>query len=96
MAPLRLAVLLCDTPLPPVLKDDGDYHKIFDTWLRSVSPPVDFTLEAFDVVKKMEYPPIGAKYDGILLTGSGQSGNLSIIRTSGPIPHHSCICIRRR
>jgi len=73
MAPLRLAVLLCDTPLPPVLKDDGDYHKIFDTWLRSVSPPVDFTLEAFDVVKKMEYPPIGAEYDGILLTGSAAS-----------------------
>jgi len=76
MAPIRLAVLLCDTPAPPVLKEDGDYHKIFDVWLRGVSPSVDFTLDAFDVVNKMEYPPEDAKYDGILLTGSGQSNYL--------------------
>jgi len=73
MAPIHLAVLLCDTPAPPVLKEDGDYHKIFDTWLRSVLPSVDFTLDAFDVVNRMEYPPDAGKYDGILLTGSGQS-----------------------
>ena len=72
MAPIRLAILLCDTPAPPVLKEDGDYHKIFDVWLRGVSPSVDFTLDAFDVVNKMEYPPENAKYDGVLLTGSGQ------------------------
>jgi len=72
MAPIRLAILLCDTPPPPVLKEEGDYHKIFDVWLRSTSP-VDFTLEAFDVVNKMEYPPEDAKYDGIILTGSAAS-----------------------
>lgn len=79
---MRLAVLLCDTPAPPVLEEDGDYHRIFDTWLRGVSPSVDFTLEAFDVVNRMEYPPDEAKYDGILLTGSGQSSYLSAASTS--------------
>ena len=72
MAPIHLAILLCDTPAPPVLKEDGDYHKIFDVWLRAVSPSVDFTLDPFDVVNKMEYPPNDTKYDGIILTGSGQ------------------------
>jgi len=65
--------LLCDTPSPPVLKEDGDYHQIFDIWLRSVSPSVDFTLDAFDVRNEMEYPSEDAKYDGILLTGSAAS-----------------------
>jgi len=81
MAPIHLAVLLCDTPAPPVLREDGDYHKIFDTWLRSVSPSVDFTLDAFDVVNRMEYPADAGKYDGILLTGSGQSNYLSSTST---------------
>lgn len=95
MAPIRLAVLLCDTPVPQVLKEDGDYHTIFDAWLRGVSPPVDFTLDAFDVVNKMEYPPEDAKYDGILLTGSGQSNYLPLpLRPSGPTPSHSRFRIR--
>ena len=81
MAPIHLAVLLCDTPAPPVLKEDGDYHKIFDTWLRGVSPPVDFTLDAFDVVNRMEYPLDAAKYDGIILTGSGRLNYLSATST---------------
>ena len=67
MAPIRLAILLCDA-----LKEEGDCHKIFNTWLRGVSPSVDFTLDAFDVVDKKEYPSEGAEYDGIILTGSGQ------------------------
>jgi hypothetical protein len=97
MAPIRLAVLLCDTPAPPVLKEDGDYDKIFEVWLRGASPSVDFTLDAFDVVNKMEYPPKDADYDGVLLTGSGQSNYLP----ATPIPrsdaslHHSRFCTRR-
>lgn len=81
MAPIRLAVLLCDTPAPPVLKEDGDYHKIFEVWLRGASPSTDFTLDAFDVVNKMEYPPEDAEYDGVLLTGSGQSDYLPTTST---------------
>ena len=95
MAPI-LAVLLCDTPAPPVLKEDGDYHKIFDTWLRSVSPLVDFTLDAFDVVNRMEYPQDAGKYDGILLTGSGQSKYPPPSRPSDTTPYRSLLCIRRR
>lgn len=81
MTPIRLAILLCDTPVPPVLKEHGDYHKIFSAWLRGASPSVDFTLDAFDVVNRMEYPPEDAKYDGILLTGSGQPSCLSTTST---------------
>ena len=77
MIPIRLAILLCDTPVPPVLNEHGDYQKIFTAWLRAASPSVDFTLEAFDVVNKMEYPPEDFNYDGILLTGSGPSICLS-------------------
>jgi len=93
MAPIHLAVLLCDTPAPAVLKENGDYHQIFDTWLRGVSFSVDFTLDAFDVVSKMEYPPDDARYDGIFLTGSGQSKYPSApppLRSdalSQPLPH---------
>lgn len=72
--PMRLAILLCDTPAPPILEKYGDYHKIFDRWLR-ITAPVDFILEPFDVVK-MEYPPEDAQYQAILLTGSGQSNSL--------------------
>ena len=68
--PIRLALLLCDTPTPPVLKEHGNYHKIFDEWLR-ITSPVDFTLDSFDVVNKMEYPPEDVKYDAIVFTGSG-------------------------
>jgi len=96
MAPIHLAVLLCDTPAPPVLKEDGDYHKIFDAWLRGASPSVDFTLDAFDVVNRMEYPPDAANYDGILLTGSGQSNYPPPPRPSDLTPYHSILCVRRR
>jgi len=96
MAPIRLAVLLCDTPAPPILKEDGDYHKIFDVWLRGVSPSVDFTLDAFDVVNNMEYPPEDAKYDGVLLTGSGQSIYLPQLGPFGPTLYRSRFCTRRR
>lgn len=74
---IRLAILLCDTPLPPILEEHGDYQKIFDRWLR-ITSPVDFTLDAFDVVHKMEYPPEDAKYDAIILTGSGKRSKLCI------------------
>lgn len=98
MAPIRLAILLCDTPVPPVLKEDGDYHKIFDAWLRGASPSTDFTLDAFDVVNKMEYPPEDAEYDGVLLTGSGQSSYLPVASTfrSDVLSHHSRFRTRRR
>jgi len=68
---IRFALLLCGTPVPPVLEKYGNYHKIFDSWLRRTSPvDVDFILDAFDVIGKMEYPPESVKYDAIIFTGS--------------------------
>lgn len=94
---IRLALLLCDTPTPPVREEYGDYHKIFDTWLRKTSPvDLDFTLDAFDVVNKMEYPPEDVEYDGIILTGSGKRMELRIALTTGPTSCHSRFCTRRR
>lgn len=74
---IRLALLLCDTPIPPVLKEHGDYHKIFDRWLKITSPG-DFILDAFDVVHKMEYPPEDVEYDAIIFTGSAASAHEDI------------------
>jgi hypothetical protein len=37
-----------------------------------ITSPGDFTLDAFDVVHKMEYPADDVKYDAIVLTGSGK------------------------
>lgn len=70
----RIALLVCDTPIPAVLKQHGDYEAIF-TRLFEASRPADvpaFRLDAFDV-KKGEYPPesILDEYLGIVITGSG-------------------------
>lgn len=49
--PIRLAPLLCDAPIPPVLDEHGDYRRIFDSLLRRTLPvDFDFTLDAFDDV----------------------------------------------
>lgn len=74
MACTKIALLLCDTPNPLVLLGHGDYTTIFTRHLRSSLPsPVDFTVDSYDVVHKMEYPPedIVDTYDGIMITGSG-------------------------
>ncbi|KAL1745215.1 class I glutamine amidotransferase-like protein [Schizophyllum fasciatum] len=59
---LRLALLMCDTPMPSVQRDYGDYRQIFDDLLRraldDARAPADtpYTLDAFDVVHAMAYP----------------------------------------
>ena len=70
---IRLALLLCDTPIPAVRSVHGDYHNIFHTLLNGSLPTgaTSFILDPFDVVHKQEYPPIDVDYDGIILTGSG-------------------------
>ena len=80
--PYRIAVLLCDTPIEPVLAAQGDYGEIFRTLFRKsleaveASSPdeaseVDFEVDAFDVRTKLEYPENVDEYDAVLLTGSG-------------------------
>ncbi|KAF8528408.1 class I glutamine amidotransferase-like protein [Hysterangium stoloniferum] len=72
---LRLALLLCDTPIPAVLKEHGDYLDIFTRFLKSSlpDPNAEFILDAFDVVNRQEYPSPDTEYHGIILTGSAAS-----------------------
>ncbi|TRM60999.1 class I glutamine amidotransferase-like protein [Schizophyllum amplum] len=76
MAP-RLALLKCDTPIPSVQRENGDYLRIFRELLRNAlpRPDIDFQLDGFDVVHKMEYPPADTldEYSAILITGSAAS-----------------------
>lgn len=70
---VRLALLICDTPLPAVVEAHGNYLAIFSRFFKSSlpNPQVEFSLDGFDVVKKQEYPPLDAGYDGIVISGSG-------------------------
>lgn len=83
LSPFRIAVLLCDTPIAPVVAAQGDYGEVFRTLFRksleaiqSKSPSgsdVSFVVDAFDVRNRLEYPEDVDIYDAVLLTGSGVS-----------------------
>ncbi|TFY80860.1 hypothetical protein EWM64_g3151 [Hericium alpestre] len=74
---IRLALIVCDTPPPPIVRADGDYPHIFTTLLRASLPDgvTDFVLDTYDVKDKMEYPSDEAldTYRGIIITGSAAS-----------------------
>ncbi|KAF9234196.1 class I glutamine amidotransferase-like protein [Melanogaster broomeanus] len=80
MAAFRLAILLCDTPVPSIKAVHGDYMQIFEALLASSLAPINaskpdqaqvtFTLDGYDVVTEMTYPPDAEEYDGLLLTES--------------------------
>ena len=71
----RLALLVCDTPLPAVVKDYGEYPAIFGRLFRTSLPDgiADFALDPYDVRNAKEYPKMDIldTYDGIVITGSG-------------------------
>ncbi|KAL0064544.1 hypothetical protein AAF712_008489 [Marasmius tenuissimus] len=70
---VKIALFLCDTPIPVVLAAHGDYTNIFRTLLESTLPPnFELVLDPYDVVNKMEYPDDDKlkEYDAIMLTGS--------------------------
>ncbi len=77
--PIKLALLMCDTPIPSVREEFGTYLDIFRTQLSLSNPDQSFpfTLDAFDVVGAQEYPDLNAPvsdgdgYRGILISGSG-------------------------
>ncbi|KAF5366183.1 hypothetical protein D9758_005672 [Tetrapyrgos nigripes] len=73
--PKSIALLICDTPLPSVIVEHGDYHKIFSVLLKKSLPDHDFILDSYDVVHKMEYPDDEKldEYDCVMLTGSAAS-----------------------
>ena len=70
---LRLALLICDTPIQPVLDSHGDYHAIFLKHLKAAlpDPSLDFTLDPYNVVQAApDFNP--SDYDGIVITGSSK------------------------
>lgn len=74
--PIRIALLICDTPLDSVVKSYGEYHSIFSALLtRSLPEGVSkdsFVLDPYDVEHKMQYPTDLGEYDAIMLTGSSE------------------------
>jgi len=71
--PIRLALFLCDTPIPEVKATDGDYSDIFNVLLKSAPLSSEFILDAYAIREKMEYPEDIDKYQGIIITGSAAS-----------------------
>ncbi|KAH9055119.1 class I glutamine amidotransferase-like protein [Lactarius deliciosus] len=72
-----LALLVCDIPIPAVVKDHGEYPMIFERFLRA-SLPVGlsaFTLDSYDIRYAMEYPKedVLDTCDGIIISGSAAS-----------------------
>ncbi|KAL6300352.1 class I glutamine amidotransferase-like protein [Sparassis latifolia] len=73
---IRVALFLCDTPIPSVVAEDGDYTDVFNALLEKSLPEISavtFTLDSYDVRNKQEYPPNIDDYHGIILTGSAAS-----------------------
>ena len=72
----RLALLVCDIPIPAVVKDHGEYPIIFERFLRASLPDglSAFTMDSYDIRYAMEYPKedILDTYDGIIISGSGE------------------------
>ena len=72
-----LALLICDTPIPEVKRDHGEYPMIFSKLFRASLPDgiADFALDPYDVRNAKEYPRMDIlnTYDGIVITGSGDA-----------------------
>ncbi|KAG8815943.1 hypothetical protein FRC17_000528 [Serendipita sp. 399] len=73
--PFRIALLVNDTPVKPVIDAFGEYPEIYERWLAESKPPGETTLQmtAFDVVNNPGTYPNPEEYDGIILTGSAAS-----------------------
>lgn len=75
---IRIALLICDPIAEVIRKAHGDYHVLYSSLLtRSLPPGVGkevFTLDAYDVCEKMEYPPEEAEgYNALIISGSRES-----------------------
>ncbi|TFK47377.1 class I glutamine amidotransferase-like protein [Heliocybe sulcata] len=81
MSPIRLALLVCDKPIPVVVSNHGAYPEIFHDFLAATFPgktasdpsQPGFVLDCYDVVHEQAYPADDAVLDGILITGSAAS-----------------------
>ncbi len=76
MPTIRLALFLCDTPIPSVIAQDGDYTSIFSELWRKSFPKdqtsVTWEMDSYDVRNRLEYPEDIDKYNAIVYTGSGE------------------------
>ena len=70
---LKLAILVCDSTIPSIEKEEGSYERIFTTFLHaanaSLSTPHKLIIDAFDVFDDC-YPQDITVYDGVILSGS--------------------------
>ncbi|KIM24847.1 hypothetical protein M408DRAFT_17475 [Serendipita vermifera MAFF 305830] len=73
--PLKLALLVNDTPVGPVVEEFGKYPQIYARWLEESKPTSDITfqLDSFDAFEEHTVFPDAEKYDAIILTGSAAS-----------------------
>jgi len=74
--PKKIALLICGTLPEHIRGTYGDYTVVFTEFLRrSLPQDIEFTLDPYDVVSKMEYPSDDQldSYDGIMYTGSAAS-----------------------
>ncbi|KZP28051.1 class I glutamine amidotransferase-like protein [Athelia psychrophila] len=76
-SPIRIALLICDTPMASVVQAYGAYHAIYTAILTRSLPegvPADrFVLDPYDVQHTMAYPADLDGYDAVMLTGSKSS-----------------------
>ncbi|KAJ3737259.1 class I glutamine amidotransferase-like protein [Lentinula guzmanii] len=73
-----IALLVCDTPMPEVVAEHGEYPKIFHELMCKSLPDElgwDFKMDAYDVVHHMNYPSEDKidRYDAFMYTGSAAS-----------------------
>ncbi|CCA69183.1 related to P.aeruginosa anthranilate synthase component II [Serendipita indica DSM 11827] len=74
MGHLRIALLVNDTPVQPVIDEFGKYPQIYERWLSESKPEdVAFELTPFDVFDSPEEYPNPTEYDAMILTGSAAS-----------------------
>lgn len=75
MSTIRLALFVCDAPVPEVQATDGHYPEIFGAlWEKSFSNDqanASFKMDSFDVRFNPKYPEDVDQYDAIVYTGSG-------------------------
>ncbi len=98
--PVRLALLVCDTPVPTVVSTYGDYLDIFRTFLDTSlafasDPKPSFILSGYDVVQGKFPTPEDLSYtDGILISGSGPSPWALSMNSTSQTWWYRCICLR--
>lgn len=83
---IHVAILVCDTPIQPVLRKYGDYYAIFQALLRQAFKDLEISEKFNDItVEFSEHQMVDnnqfldlEKVDAVLLTGSSTLPSISI------------------